>query len=297
MEAPDTNIAYCTQLVRDFDRDRYIASLYAPETTRGALMALHAFNVEVSRVREAITNPLAGEVRLQWWSDALIGDARGDVKANPVAAALIDAINRHSLPRQTFFALIDARIFDLYDDPMPSVNDLEGYAGETSSALIRLGTLILTGAAPGPGGERALADAAGHAGVAYAVTGLLRAFPHHARRGQCYVPLDLLKAHGVGREAAVSGTPTPGLIAALADLRNLARRHYEQAMAALGGVDPANYPVFLPLALVPGDLARMGRAHDPFVRVPALSPLRRMWRLWGAARSFGKASGGKAFRG
>ncbi|GAB4072676.1 phytoene/squalene synthase family protein [Ancylobacter sonchi] len=287
MDAPDANIGYCTQLVRELDRDRYVANLFAPEAARGALMALHAFNIEVSRIREAITNPLAGEVRLQWWSDALIGDARGDVKANPVAAALIDTINRHSLPRPTFFALIDARIFDLYDDAMPTVNDLEGYAGETSSALIRLGTLILTGAAPGGGGERALADAAGHAGVAYAVTGLLRAFPHHARRGQCYVPLDLLKAHGVGREAAVSGQATPGLIAALADLRNLARRHYEQAMAALAGVEPANYPAFLPLALVPGDLARMARAHDPFTRVPAVSVPGRIWRLWRASRGFG----------
>ena len=291
VEGPDADIAYCTRLVREFDRDRYIAGLFAPEPVRGALMALHAFNIEVSRVREAITNPLAGEVRLQWWSDALIGDARGDVKANPVAAALLDAINRHSLPRPAFFALIDARIFDLYDDPMPSVNDLEGYAGETSSALIRLGTLILTGAAPGRGGERALADAAGHAGVAYAVTGLLRAFPHHARRGQCYVPLDLLKAHGVGPEAALSGQATPGLGAALADLRNLARRHYEQAMAALAGVDPANYPAFLPLALVPGDLARMARAHDPFTQVPAVSAPGRIWLIWRASRRLGAAAG------
>ena len=290
-ENADADIAYCTRLVRELDRDRYIANLFAPEPARGALMALHAFNIEISRIREAITNPLAGEVRLQWWSDALIGDARGDVKANPVAAALLDAINRHSLPRQTFFALIDARVFDLYDDPMPTVNDLEGYAGETSSALIRLGALILTGGSE-RGTEPALADAAGHAGVAYAVTGLLRAFPHHARRGQCYVPLDLLKAHGIGREAAVSGTTSPGLVAALADLRNLARRHYEQAMAALAMVDSANYPAFLPLAVVPGDLDQMARPHDPFLRVPGLSAPGRIWRLWRAARVFGALARG-----
>ncbi|MDF2619878.1 MAG: Squalene/phytoene synthase, partial [Xanthobacteraceae bacterium] len=125
------DIAHCTELVRELDRDRYIADLFAPVDKRGALLALHAFNVEIARVREAITNPMAGEVRLQWWSEALIGGARGDVRANPVAAALLDAIHAHRLPRETFFALLDARIFDLYDDPMPTVNDLEGYAGET----------------------------------------------------------------------------------------------------------------------------------------------------------------------
>lgn len=273
-------IAHCTDLVRAQDRDRYVADLFAPAERRDALFALHAFNVEVSRVREAITNPMAGEVRLQWWSDALIGEARGDVAANPVAAALLDAVTIYHLPKEALFALVDARIFDLYDDPMPSVNDLEGYAGETSSALIRLATLILTGAA-----DTASAEAAGHAGVAYAVTGLLRAFPLHARRGQCFVPLDLLKAHGVGRDEAVSGTVTPGLRAALADMRNLARRHYEQAQAALKGVARENLPAFLPLALVPGDLARMERQHDPFREVPSAPPLARLWRLWRASKT------------
>jgi phytoene synthase len=276
-----TAIAHVTELVRTLDRDRYVADLFAPAERRNALFALHAFNIEVSRVREAITNPMAGEVRLQWWNDALIGEARGDVAANPVAAALLDAITTYHLPKEALFALVDARIFDLYDDPMPNVNDLEGYAGETSSALIRLATLVLTGAT-----DKASAEAAGHAGVAYAVTGLLRAFPLHARRGQCFVPLDLLKAHGVGRDEAVSGTVTPGLRAALADMRNLARRHYEQAQAALRGVARENLPAFLPLALVPADLARMERReHDPFVAVPSLPPMARLWRLWRASRS------------
>lgn len=270
---------HCAGIVRSFDRDRYVADLYAPAERRGALFALHAFNAEVARVREAITTPMAGEVRLQWWNDALIGEARGDVAANPVAAALLAAVETYRLPREALYALIDARIFDLYDDPMPTVADLEGYAGETSSALIRLGCLILGGPA-----DRASADAAGHAGVAYAVTGLLRSFPIHARRGQCFVPLDLLKAHGAGREEAVSGTPTPGLLAALADLRRLARRHYDAGRAALAAVDPLTRPAFLPLALVPGDLARMERTHDPFREVPATPPLGRLWRLWRAAR-------------
>lgn len=278
------DIAHCTELVRELDRDRYIADLFAPADERGALFALHAFNVEIARVREAITNPMAGEVRLQWWSEALIGGARGDVRANPVAAALLDTIHAHRLPRETFFALLDARIFDLYDDPMPTVNDLEGYAGETSSALIRLATLVLSN---GEGVDSA--EAAGHAGVAYAVTGLLRAFPIHARRGQCYVPLDLLKKHGLTRDDAVSGRASPALKAALADMRALARRHYEAALAALAGVDPAELPAFLPLVLVPGDLRRMERPHDPFKAVPAMPPLARLWRLWRGASMLRKA--------
>lgn len=280
-----TDTDYCAALVRDLDRDRYIADLFAPAERRGALFALHAFNAEVSRVREAITNPMAGEVRLQWWSEALIGGARGDVRANPVAAALLDTVETYRLPRESLFALLDARIFDLYDDPMPTVNDLEGYAGETSSALIRLATLVLS-----PEAGAASADAAGHAGVAYAVTGLLRSFPIHARRGQCYLPLDLLKAHGLTREDAVSGRASPALTAALADMRALARRHYTAALRALAGIVPAELPAFLPLVLVPGDLACMERPHDPFAAVPTMSGLSRLWRLWRGAATLRRAA-------
>ena len=286
-----TDTDYCAALVRELDRDRYVADLFAPAARRGALFALHAFNVEVSRVREAITNPLAGEVRLHWWREALAGGARGDVQANPVAAALLAAIETHRLPRASLEALLEARQFDLYDDPMPTVNDLEGYAGETSSALIRLATLVLApeaGAASAEAGA-ASAEAAGHAGVAYAVTGLLRAFPVHARRGQCYLPLDLLTAHKLTREDAVSGQASPALMEVLAVLRALARRHYGAAMTALAGVDPAELPAFLPLMLVPGDLDAIGRPHDPFAAVPAAPALARLWRLWRGAGALRKA--------
>ncbi|WP_371346531.1 phytoene/squalene synthase family protein [Ancylobacter sp. IITR112] len=280
-----TPTQYCAALLRDLDRDRYIADLFAPAERRGALFALHAFNAEVARVREAITNPLAGEVRLQWWRDALNANGQGDVSANPVAAALLETIETHRLPRASFEALLEARTFDLYDDAMPTVNDLEGYAGETSSALIRLATLVLA-----PEAGPASAEAAGHAGVAYAVTGLLRAFPVHARRGQCYLPLDLLNAHGLSREDAVSGQASPALSEVFAALRALARRHYQAAMTAMAGVSAAELPAFLPLMLVPGDLDRMERPHDPFQAVPAAPALARLWRLWRGAGVLARAA-------
>src|ERR687890_1354027 len=194
------NFAHCEALAREADPDRYWASLFAPPDKRPHLYALYAFNFEIARVREAVREALVGEIRLQWWRDALQGEARGDVRSNPVAAALDDTIVQFRLPRQSLVDLIDARIFDLYEDPMPSLNDLEGYCGETSSSLTQLsGLIIAAGSNPGT------ADAAGHAGVAYAVTGLLRAFPIHARQGQIYVPIDLLGRHGVTREDVVSG--------------------------------------------------------------------------------------------
>ncbi|GJD56064.1 phytoene/squalene synthase family protein [Methylobacterium dankookense] len=277
----DFAFRHCEALVREGDPDRYFATLFAPAAYRPHLFALYAFSLTVARVREAASNPMAGEIRLQWWRDALQGEARGDVKANPVAAALEDAIVKRRLGRQPFVDLIDARVFDLYDDPMPRLNDLEGYCGETASSLFRLASLVL-----GDGAEPGGAAAAGHAGVAYGITGLLRALPWHARSGQVYLPGDILRTHGVTREDIVTGRGGPGLRGACADLRAIARRHLDACTAARPTIAPAARTAFLPLALVPDYLARMDQAsYDPLNSPVEIPRWRRLWRLWRAARA------------
>jgi 15-cis-phytoene synthase len=278
---PD-NSAYsaCESLVRESDPDRYFAALFAPADKRPHLLALYAFNLEIARVREAVSDPMLGDIRLQWWRDALQGEARGDVRANPVAAALDETIVRFRLPRAAFVDLIDARVFDLYDDPMPTLADLEGYCGETSSVLIRLASLVVAeGADPGA------ADAAGHAGVAYAITGLLRAFPWHARRGQVYIPADVLAGHGVTRDDIVSGRGGPGLISALAEMRGTAHDHLQRARRLRATIPPAIAPAFLPAAIVPAYLRAMeAGGYDPFRTIIDLPRWRKLAILWWASR-------------
>ncbi|MGO4571425.1 phytoene/squalene synthase family protein [Microvirga sp. 2TAF3] len=278
MATEDLSFAYshCESLVREADPDRFWASLFAPADKRPHLHALHAFNYEIARVRDSVREAMLGEIRLQWWRDALQGEVRGDVKANPVAAALDDTIVKFRLPRPALVSLIDARIFDLYDDPMPSLNDLEGYCGETSSSLIRLASIILMG-----GGDPGHADAAGHAGVAYAVTGLLRAFPWHARQGQVFLPTDILSRHGVVRDDIVTGRGGPGLKGALADLRAVARRHLDQVGTLRSTIPPEAAPAFRLLALVEPYLRIMERRdYDPFHTNVDLAQWRRIWALW-----------------
>src|SRR5262245_37465598 len=107
---------YCETLVRESDKDRFVATLFAPAGRRRALYALYAFNVELARVREAAREPMPGEMRLQWWRDVLGGQPSG--AAGPVAAALVNTAIRFRLPTHVLADMIEARSFDLYDDPM-----------------------------------------------------------------------------------------------------------------------------------------------------------------------------------
>ena len=89
---------HCEELVRAGDKDRFLATLFAPQKYRRALYALYAFNLEVARTRELAREPMPGEIRLQWWRDVLGGAGRGEVDAHPVAAALRDVVVRYRLP-------------------------------------------------------------------------------------------------------------------------------------------------------------------------------------------------------
>jgi 15-cis-phytoene synthase len=269
--------AHCQELVRASDKDRYLVTLFAPAEHRGALFALYAFNLEVARVREVVRDPLAGEIRLQWWSDVLHGADRGEVEAHPVAAALRAAIARYHLPVERLAALVAARRFDLYDEPMATLAELESYARGASADLIALAADILDGG-------RVPDDLIRHAGLAHAMAGLLNAFPVHAARGQIFVPLEVLDRHGAGRQAVVSGQASPQLRAALAEMRLHARRHLAAARDLLATVPAAVMPAMLPVALAGPTLARMERRdYDPFVPVE-IAQWRRQWLIWRAAR-------------
>ncbi|MFN7025977.1 MAG: phytoene/squalene synthase family protein [Pseudorhizobium sp.] len=239
--------------LRETDRDRYLACLLSPEDKRPALAALYAFNAELARVRDMVREPLPGEIRLQWWRDLLEGAEHGDAGGNPVAAALLSAIGQHHLPRTSLVAMIDARIRDLYDDPMVDRYELEGYAGETASALIQLASLVLSA-------KDAVhsAEAAGHAGVAQAIAGLLLLMPQHRRRGQLYLPLDILAATGLDRDAFLAGDDTAKVSAAIEAFAGLGLEHLAKARNA-AKISKLVFPAFLPVALAEPVLRRAVR--------------------------------------
>jgi phytoene synthase len=272
--------AYCAELVRAADRDRFIASLFAPAEKRGALHALYAFNAEVARVRDAAHAALPGEIRLQWWSDVIGGQRTEEAGANPVASALLATIDRFGLPVTQLTELIEAHRFDLYDDPMATLSDLESYARKTSSALIVLATQILAGEG---------AAAAEPAGIAYGIAGLLRAFPLHLARRQLYVPQQLLERHEVHLHELFAGRSSTGLAAALAELRALARRYLAAARQPVNALPSSVIPALLPVALVRPLLDRL--EHSAPLTSVELAPWWRQWLIWRAARNPARITG------
>jgi 15-cis-phytoene synthase len=270
---------FCADLVRSHDFPRYAATLFVPAAQRRGLLALYAFNVEISRVHEQVSQPLPGEMRLQWWTDMLAGAGHGGVEGNPVAAELKLAIASWRLPVERLSRLIDEHQFDLYNDPMPTMAALEGYLDDTASALLSLGARIAGCQSD------AIEHLARHAGLAQGIAQVIAALPRDASRRQLLVPQQVLQSHGVDIEQVFAGKPIPKLRAALDQLTAEAQGHLKTALALLQSAPPQARPVFLPLSLVARDLARMSRAdNDPFMP-RASSRFRTLWTLWRASHS------------
>lgn len=277
----DDAYAACLTALRETDFDRYLACLLVPEEKRGALTALYAFSAELARIRDLIREPLPGEVRLQYWRDLVEGQPHGDVDANPLAAGIVHAINEHRLPRPALAAMTEARIFDLYDDPMPDRSTFEGYAGETASALIQLGALILD-----PDNARGAAEAAGHAGIAQLVAGCLLLLPIHRRRHQVYVPGDILAAVGLDAQGFLDGGGRDRVAAAVAAFSGYGRDYLKKARSLAATLPPSTRRAFLPVALAAPVLDKAERAGAAVLeRSLQPSQLARQWRLWRASRS------------
>jgi 15-cis-phytoene synthase len=278
-QTAEDSAAFCADLVRTHDFARYASTLFVPAEQRRALLALYAFNVEITRVRLLVSQALPGEIRLQWWTDMLAGAGHGSVEGNPVAAELLRAIQNGHLPIDRLSRLIEEHQFDLYNDPMPTLAALEGYLNDTSSVLFSL-SAQLTGWR-----SEEIEHLASHAGLAQGIAQVIAALPLDASRRQLFVPMQLLQEHQLGIEEVFAGKQTPKLREAFAQLASDAQHHLATAFTLLENVPPEVKPVFLPLALVSRDLKRISRADfDPFVPQPP-SRLRILWTLWRASRS------------
>ena len=240
-------------LVRRHDRDRFQTALYAPAARREALFALYAFNYEIARVRESVTEPMLGRIRLQWWRENIAAAFEGGlIRHHPVVEPLTAVIRELALTRDHFDRLIDARETDLEDDPTPNLAKLEEYAEGSSARLVCLALQALGVRDP------ATFDAGLHVGIAHSLAGLLRAMP---LRGHQRTPADL--------------SPRDGIIQlAVAASRHLAaaRLHRNIPRAAL--------PALLPAVIARHSLGRLKRAdYDPFnPAVASVDPL-QSWRL------------------
>lgn len=256
------SLSFCGALVRTYDPDRFLLSMFAPSSVREDLWALFAFNHEISKTREVVSESTLGLIRLQWWRDAVAGIYAGRILEHEVIKPLAQAIKRHDLPQDLFETLIYAREFDLENVLPGNLEGLMNYTDFTGSPLLKLAVKICGGS---PETEPVQVVA-----INYGLAGVLRAIPFHARQSRCYLPEDLLARYGFSTTDIFSARKRE-------ELSNVVRLIVQ---AWQGGVKPET-PILKAAQALSGvyirHLAR--RKYDPFSPKMALEPPFKVARM------------------
>ena len=266
-DAASTN--YCEGLVRTHDPDRFLISLFYPPELRANLWALYAFNYEIAKTREIVTDTHIGLIRLQWWRDALAKFyEKNEVLNHGIMTELSRTIWRHNLPRELLDHLIYAREFDLEDRQPGSLEGLCNYADYTHTPLLRLSVIVA--------GENPDHPALQPVAMAYALAGIIRAVPFHMAQGRCYLPEDLMRRAGINFGTLQIGKGIESLSPVVKsirrkaeDLLRQAERDKEGRMIRLHRLVALQY-----LKKIKG---LKDNPHDPRMAIP---PLLRGVKLW-----------------
>lgn len=240
-------------------RDYYLSALLAPRKVRDDLLVLAAFEGELNRIPQSVSEPLLGEIRLQWWRDWIEAIEPGVCSGNPVADAFGDVVLRHDLDKGALVASVDARVCgDQLESQLLVLGGRGRLVGLDAAAMSR--AAVVLGARPGSEQAASIETA----GLAYSLA--RRAFATRA---------------GLGKMNA----PNSGLVLKLRDELQIARRSLDDLRGILRCWPKPLRLAVLPVALVEPYLRACERGVDDDGARPrrvddAIVPLTRVWRLW-----------------
>lgn len=254
--------------------DRYFAATLAPEAIRYDLIVLAAFAAELANIPTQVREPLAGEIRLQWWRDALAPPGAEAAGGHPVAIAMRATIARHALPGDIIDAVIDSFGDPLHGERPADADAVRAIMAAGEGGLFRLAARICTA-----DDIEDMWQLTRAAGLAY---GLSRALLRLVAGGAARVPIphSLLTEEQMA-QGDLDGE-NPRLVAAVEALSDLVRDGLADIAPQFAKMSRGKRLPFLPLAMVRPNLRaleawskRRGAASAEPLRISRL--LRITW--------------------
>ncbi|MFV1852468.1 MAG: phytoene/squalene synthase family protein [Thalassospira sp.] len=252
-------LSHCADYVRRHDRDRFLCALFASPEQREDLFTLYAFNQEVSKTREMVTEIMLGHIRLQWWRDTLTEIAEGKVRKHEVVEPLAELVEKGLLTTFDLEQVVAAREFDLEDRQPADMNELDRYVDQTSGKISVLAARLL-------GAEGEDADhAARLAGNAYGLVGILRAMVFHGRAKRLYLPKDRMEHHEVAQGDLFEFRKKEQVRNFTREIAEVARTRIKDARKVRKALPKKAHAAALPVVLADGYLKKLEKAEfDPF---------------------------------
>ncbi len=232
---------YCRDLIQNDDPDHYLISLYAPQDKRNALYALFAFNYEISKISYTVSEPMLGEIRLQWWREVINDIYQDKLQLHDIVPSLAEAIERYALPKDLIMAMIDGRSQELYPENPDNIVILENYLSLTAGNLSCLMMRIL--------GNDDLDILANKLGLAWGYVGIMRSISYNFTLGKKYIPLELMTKNNIYHNIDLSSENSETLKPVIFELYQKAEEHLDYIRNHKDTITPETRSAFLLCAI------------------------------------------------
>ncbi len=253
----------------------YYAFLFLSAKPRAAITAFYAFCREIDDVVDEMQDPGVAGAKLSWWEGEVRHTFAGHA-SHPVTQALSPLMQRYGITQDHLMAIIQGCRMDLSQNRYLDYPALQHYCHLVAGVVGEVAARIF-------GQQHAQTTAYAHTlGLALQLTNIIRDVGEDARRGRIYLPLDELKAHGVGVQDLLQGRYAQGFVPLMQFQAQRARQLYAQALALLPQIDRRAQKPGLMMASI--YLALLNEIEKTDFQVLhqriSLTPLRKLWLAW-----------------
>jgi phytoene synthase len=210
-----------------------------PSAKRPPVHALYGFARYADEIVDDLASTLTPDEKaaaLRTWGDTVLADLRAGTSEDLIGRALVDTVNRYSIPLDYFDAFMTSMEMDLTVTRYQNYEELMTYV-YGSAVVIGLEMLPILGY----NDPRAI-EAATALGTAFQLANFIRDIGEDIDRGRIYMPLDELARYGVSEEMLLRREMTPEIVEAIKFQIQRVRDLQDVAETGIQYLDPISRP-------------------------------------------------------
>ena len=223
----------CKRLNNLHGKTYFLATKLLPPAKRPFVHALYGFARYADEIVDDLASTLSENEKadaLKNWGNEVLANIKSGKSNDHIGAALVDTVNRFSIPISYFEAFLHSMTMDLTVTEYHTYEDLYEYV-YGSAAVIGLQMVPILGTIS----KQSMTEAniaAEKLGTAFQLANFIRDIGEDLTRGRVYLPVTELQSHGVTREMLEARIVTPQIKNALKE--QIQRVRSLQAEAKVG---------------------------------------------------------------
>ena len=224
----------CKRLNNLHGKTYFLATRLLPPEKRPFVHALYGFARYADEIVDDLDSTLSKSEKaqsLKSWGDEVLLNIRSGKSHDHIGAALVDTVNRFSIPISYFEAFLHSMTMDLTVTEYHTYEDLYEYV-YGSAAVIGLQMVPILGTVS----KQSISEAniaAEKLGTAFQLANFIRDVGEDLTRGRVYLPVTELQTHGVTRQMLEERIVTPEIKEALKEQIQRVRNLQAEAKAGI----------------------------------------------------------------